>query len=47
MGLVATNPVFGVANKARLKTASSATETSKKIEILLVANLDMILLKSK
>ena len=35
MGLVATKPVFGVSDKA--------SETSQKIEILLVASLDMIL----
>ena len=28
MGLVATKPVFGVSDKARLKPVSSATETS-------------------
>ena len=28
LGLVATNPVFGVSDKARLKLVSSATETS-------------------
>ena len=28
MGLVATNPVFGVSNKARIKPVSSATETT-------------------
>ena len=35
MGLVATKPVFGVSHQAMLKPASSATETSRKIEILL------------
>ena len=43
MGLDATNPVFEVSDKARLKPVSSATETSKKIENMLVASLDMIL----
>ena len=36
-------PVFRVSDKARLKPVSSATETSKKIEILFVASLDMII----
>ena len=44
-------PVFGVPNKARLKPVSSASETSKKIEISLVASLDtctcMILFKKR
>ena len=43
LGLVARKPVFGVSEKARLKPACSATETSQKIEISLVASLDMIL----
>ena len=43
MGLDPTIPIVGVSEKARLKPVSSATETSKKIEILLVASLDMIL----
>ena len=43
MGLEVTKPVFGVSNKVRHKPVSSATETSYKIEILLVASLDMIL----
>ena len=43
VGLVASKPVFGVSDKARLKPVSSATETSKSIEILLEASLDMIL----
>ena len=42
MGLKATKPVFGVSDKARLKPVSSATETSYKLENLLVASLDMI-----
>ena len=47
MGLVATKPVFRVSRKARFKPACSATETSKKIEISLVASLDMILSKRR
>ena len=43
MGRDKRKPVFGVSNKARLKPVLSATETSYKIEILLVARLDMIL----
>ena len=43
MGLDATKPVLGVSKKARLKPVSSATDTSLKIEILLVASLNMIL----
>ena len=43
MGFDATKPVFGVSDKGRLKPVSSATETSQKIEILLVESLDMIL----
>ena len=43
MGLDATKPVFGVADISRLKPVSSAMESSLKIEILLVASLDMIL----
>ena len=42
MGLVTTKSVFGVSGKARLKPVSSATETIKKIEISLVASLDML-----
>ena len=42
-GSDATKPVFEVSDKTRLKPVSSATETSLKIEILLVASLDMIL----
>ena len=38
-----TKPVLGVSDKARLKPVFSATETSKKIEILLVRSMDMIL----
>ena len=43
LGCDETKPVFGVFEKARLKPVSSATETSKKIEISLVASLDMLL----
>ena len=42
MGLVATKPVFGVSDKARFKPVSSPTVTTFKIEISLVASLDMI-----
>ena len=42
MGRDGRKPVFGVANKARLKPVSSAAETSHKIEISLLASLDMI-----
>ena len=41
-----TKPVFRVSDKARLTPVSTATETSKKIEILLVAGLDMIFSKT-
>ena len=47
MSLVATKPVFRVSDKARLKPACSATETSKKIAILLIANLDMIVFRKR
>ena len=40
MSLEATKPVFGVSAKAILKLVSSATVTSYKIEISLVASLD-------
>ena len=43
MGCDARKPVFGVSDKLRCKPACPATETSKKIEISLVASLDMIL----
>ena len=43
MGLLLTKPVFGVSDKARFKPVSSATETSYKIENLLVASLHMII----
>ena len=39
MGLDWTNPVFGVSHKVRFKPVSSATETSKNIEILHVLRL--------
>ena len=38
-------PVSGVSDKPKLKQVSSATETSQKIEISLVASLDMIVSK--
>ena len=47
MGLNVTRPVFRISDKARLKPVSSAIETSWKIEISLVASLDMILFKKK
>ena len=47
MGLVAKKPVFGVSDKARLKPVSSATETSYKTEISLVASLNMVLSKTQ
>ena len=47
MGLVATKPVFGVSDKARLKPACSATETSSKFETSLAVSLDMILSKKR
>ena len=43
MGLNVTKPVFGISNKVRLKSVSSATETSYNIEISPVASLHMIL----
>ena len=36
MNLDVTKPVFGVSDKVRLKSVSPTTETSQKIEILLV-----------
>ena len=39
----ARKPDFGISDKVRFQPACSATETSQKIEILLVAILDMIL----
>ena len=45
MGLVASKPVFGVSDKARLKPVSSATGASLKIEIPPVSSLDMTLSK--
>ena len=42
MSLIARKPVFGVADQVIPKPASSATETSLKIEISLVTSLDMI-----
>ena len=42
LGLDLTKPIFWVSDKSKLKPVSSATETSYKIESLLVAGLDMI-----
>ena len=42
MGSDVKNTVFGVSDKVRFKPACSATKTIYKIEILLVASLDMI-----
>ena len=47
LGLVATKPVFRVSDKARLKPVSSVTGTGWKVELLLVACLDMILSKTR
>ena len=47
MGFDVTKPVFGASEKARLKPSFSATETSWKIEILLVASLDMVISKKR
>ena len=46
MGLHTTNSVFRVSDKGRLKPVSSATGTSLKIDIWLVASLDTILSKA-
>ena len=43
LGINRTKPVFGVSDKVRFKLACSATETRWKIELSLVARLDMIL----
>ena len=43
LGLVARKSVFGISEKVRFKPACSATESSYKYEISLVASLDMIL----
>ena len=43
LGLDATEPVFGVSDKVRHRPVFAATETSKKIKILLVASLYNIL----
>ena len=43
MGQGVKKPVFGVSDKVRLKSVSSAKETSWILENLLVASLDMIL----
>ena len=42
MGLDETKPDSGVSDKVRLKAVTSATETSLKIEISLVASLHMV-----
>ena len=47
LGLGATKPVYRVSDKSRLKLVSSATETSYKIKISLVASLDMIVSKKQ
>ena len=47
MGVDATKPVFRASEKARLKSVSTATETSQKIENSQVANLDMVLSKKR
>ena len=45
MGLIATQPVFGVSDKVRFKPICSATEASKMIKISFVVRLDIILFK--
>ena len=45
MDLIGTKSVFRVIDKVRLKTVSSAKETSLKIKISIVACLDMIISK--
>ena len=47
MGLDATNPVFGVSDKVRLKPVSSATKINYKNEASLVASLYMKLFKRR
>ena len=47
MGLVARKPVFGVSDIASFKPVSTATETSYKTEIPLVASLNMVLSKTR
>ena len=47
MGLDATNSVFGVSDKVRLKPVSSATKINYKNEASLVASLYMILFKRR
>ena len=42
MDLDAINPVFGVSDKVRFKPACSATKSGLKLEIKLLASLDMI-----
>ena len=47
MGLVTRKPVFAVSGEVRFKLACSATETSQKVEISLVASLDVLLSKKQ
>ena len=42
MGFLTTKPVFGVSDKVRYKPVCSATGTSQKNEISLVASLDTV-----
>ena len=43
MSLVMRKPVFGVCDKVRFKPACSATETSYRLKISVIANRDIIL----
>ena len=47
IGSDVTKPVFRISDKVRFKPACSATETSQKVEISLVASLDVILSKKR
>ena len=47
LSLIATKPVFRVSDKVRFIPACTATGTSLKIEILLVASFDMVLSKKR
>ena len=47
MGWDVRKPCIGVLDIARIKPACSATETSSKIKISLVARLDMVLSKQQ
>ena len=47
MGLDGTKPVLRVSDKTRLKSISSATETSKKMEISTEASFDIVLSKKR